>query len=184
MSAASLNHFEPKTESERVGARRLIHAWWPVAIACVVILIESTQALGAENTSRWLRPAFEFVFGRFSNPSWAQLHRLIRKTGHFIGYGMVCLTFLRAWLLTLADHRTVLLRQLHWRATWRAILGAALVASCDEWHQTYLPNRTGTPWDVLLDTCGATMMCLVVWTALGWFRALPAHTVDHEPVPR
>jgi hypothetical protein len=35
-----------------------------------------------------------------------------------------------------------------------ALLGTALVASCDEWHQTFLPNRTGTPWDVLLDCCG------------------------------
>ncbi len=184
MSAAFLDDSEPKTESGRRGAARQIHAWWPVAIACVVILIESTRALGADNTSRWLRPAFELMFGRFSNAAWSQLHHLLRKTGHFIGYGTVCLTFLRAWLLTLDAHHAVSLRRLHWQATWRAILGAALVASCDEWHQSYLPNRTGTPWDVLLDTCGASVMCLVVWTAFGWFRALPARALDRQTVAR
>ena len=43
------------------------------------------------------------------------------------------------------------------------LAGTALVASWDEWHQTFLPNRTGSPWDVLLDCCGALAMQLIVY---------------------
>ena len=44
-----------------------------------------------------------------------------------------------------------------------ALLGTALVASADEFHQTFLPNRTGSPWDVLLDCCGAIVLQTMVY---------------------
>ena len=49
-------------------------------------------------------------------------------------------------------------------------MGTALVASCDEWHQTYLPNRTGTPWDVLLDCTGAITLQLIVYIFMRTFK--------------
>jgi VanZ family protein len=51
-----------------------------------------------------------------------------------------------------------------------AFLGTALVASADEFHQSFLPDRTGTPWDVLLDCCGAITLQLVVYIFLRAFR--------------
>ena len=51
-----------------------------------------------------------------------------------------------------------------------AFLGTALVASADEWHQTFLPNRTRSPWDVLLDCCGAIAMELVVYIFMRVFQ--------------
>jgi VanZ family protein len=44
-----------------------------------------------------------------------------------------------------------------------ALLGTALIASADEWHQSFLPNRTGTPWDAVLDCCGAITLQFVVY---------------------
>jgi VanZ family protein len=44
-----------------------------------------------------------------------------------------------------------------------ALLGTAVLASADEWHQSFLPDRTGTPWDVLLDCCGAISLQFVVY---------------------
>jgi len=38
-----------------------------------------------------------------------------------------------------------------------------MVASFDEWHQSFLPNRTGTPVDVLLDCSGAIVLQLVMY---------------------
>ena len=54
---------------------------------------------------------------------------------------------------------------LAWRveSTILAIFSTAIVASCDEFHQTFLPGRTGSPVDVLLDTAGASALCLLVW---------------------
>ena len=51
-----------------------------------------------------------------------------------------------------------------------ALLGTALVASCDEWHQTFLPNRTGSPWDVLLDCTGAIVLQLIVYVFMRTFK--------------
>jgi VanZ family protein len=44
------------------------------------------------------------------------------------------------------------------------------VASLDEFHQTFLPNRTGSPWDVLLDCCGAMTLQLVVYLCMRFFK--------------
>jgi VanZ family protein len=51
-----------------------------------------------------------------------------------------------------------------------AIAGTALVATWDEWHQHFLSNRTGSPWDVLLDCCGALFMQWVVYMYVRLFR--------------
>ena len=40
------------------------------------------------------------------------------------------------------------------------------MASADEYHQTFLPNRTGSPWDVLLDCCGAVALGLALFLAM------------------
>jgi len=51
-----------------------------------------------------------------------------------------------------------------------ALLGTALVASWDEWHQTLLPNRTGTPWDVLIDCIGAIVLQVLVYVYMRSFK--------------
>jgi len=54
-----------------------------------------------------------------------------------------------------------------WTFRWTsiAVLGTALVASLDEWHQSFIPSRTGTPRDVDLDTCAgiAAQMLVFLW---------------------
>ncbi len=51
-----------------------------------------------------------------------------------------------------------------------AFLGTAMTASADEFHQTFLPNRTGSPWDVLLDCSGALTMQLLVYVFMRIFK--------------
>jgi VanZ family protein len=51
-----------------------------------------------------------------------------------------------------------------------AFLGTALTASADELHQAFLPNRTGTPWDVLLDCGGVLAMQLLVYAFMRVFK--------------
>ena len=40
----------------------------------------------------------------------------------------------------------------------------AVVASLDEWHQTFIPSRTGTIHDVILDTSAAIAAQLLVYS--------------------
>ena len=143
-----------------------LSAWAPVVIASAVIAIESTAYFGADHTSGPLRWLFERLFGRVNEASWLEIHHLIRKTGHFVGYGLVALTWLRAWWMTLP--RAGFLKN-----AFLALLGTALVASCDEFHQSFLPNRTSSPWDVLLDCTGAVALELVVLLILRALRPAP-----------
>lgn len=143
--------------------------WTPAALAVAIICVESTSALSSQNTSSILRPIVERWFGHINDSSWDLYHHYLRKTGHFIGYGLVAFTFLRAWLQTLDLRERVTLLSWRLKSTLLAIVSTAIVASCDEYHQSFLPDRTGSPYDVLLDTAGACALCLLVWL-LCWSR--------------
>jgi len=140
-----------------------VYVWLPVLLGITVIAIESQEFMGADHTSGPLRALFQFIFGPIADSTWDLIHHYVRKSGHFVGYGLIGLAWLRAWWLTL-PHSHFLPDAL------LALLGTALVASCDEWHQSYLPNRTGTPWDVLLDCTGAIVLQLIVYVFMRTFR--------------
>ena len=145
--------------SSRRGPGFWVSAWWPVAAGIAVIALESTKYFGADRTSHPLRALFEALFGPVGDPRWQQIHHYIRKSGHFLGYGGLGLIWLRAWRMTLSRFRFLPDAGL-------ALASTALVASWNEWHQTFLPNRTGTPWDVLLDCCGTLFMLGVAFIFL------------------
>ncbi len=134
-----------------------------MAVGIGIIAMESTEYFGSEQTSHPLRWLFQALFGPVSNASWEIIHHYICKSGHFFGYGALGTTWLRAWWMSLPGSRFLVDSLL-------ALAGTALVASCDEWHQTYLPNRTGSPWDVLLDCCGALVMLLIVYVFMSLSR--------------
>lgn len=124
-----------------------------------VIAMESTPYFGADHTSGPLRWIWEHIFGPVSKERWELFHHLIRKSGHFVGYGTMGLLWLRALWMSLPRAGFLLDATL-------ALLGTALVASADEFHQSFLPNRTGVPSDVLLDCCGAVALLLLVYVFL------------------
>ena len=130
--------------------------WLPVFLCIVAIFCESTDALGASHTTGPLRVLWEALFGRVPEARWNIINLYLRKSGHFIGYGIIGLCWLRAWWKTLPNSRFLLDALL-------AMAGTAFIASCDEFHQSLLPSRTGSPWDVLLDCCGALTLQLVVY---------------------
>ena len=134
-------------------------AWWPVALGVCIIAAESTAAFGADHTSGPLRLIWEWFFGPTGDDRWDLTHHLIRKTGHFFGYGTLGLMWLRAWWMTRP-------RAAYITNALLALLGTALVAASDEFHQTFLPNRTGTAWDVLLDCTGAVVLISATWLVL------------------
>ena len=149
--------------SKRRGLWYWISAWLPVVVGVIAVAMESTEIMGANHTSGPFRWLFQAIFGPVSDERWDLLHHFIRKTGHFIGYGVLGLTWLRAWWMTLPRLRFFQLSLL-------ALFGTAMVAGADEWHQTFLPNRTGTVSDVLLDCCGTIAMELVVYVFMRLFK--------------
>ncbi len=74
------------------------------------------------------------------------LNRVFKKSGHAIGYGMLAISYARA-LADTGVRQSLLL----------ALCFAILYGISDEWHQTFVPNRFGSPFDVLIDTFGASV---------------------------
>jgi VanZ family protein len=149
--------------NRRSGLLYWIYVWLPVALGIAVIVLESTEWMGADHTTHPLRRLFEYLFGHVSDARWELIHHLVRKSGHFLGYGFIGLAWLRAWWFTLPHSRFI-------QDAFLALLGTAVVASCDEWHQTFLPNRTGSPWDVLLDCVGAITLQVIVYIFARTFK--------------
>jgi VanZ family protein len=138
-----------------------------------VIARESTSMFSSDATSAFFRTIYQYAFGTVQDWQWPPILHHIRKSGHFLGYGLLGLTWLRAWMILWISW----LRQV-W--VWRgycvamAMFCTALVASMDELHQSFLPDRTGLPSDVLLDCSGAAvliLLCATFWIRRPWETA-------------
>ncbi|HYM76276.1 MAG TPA: VanZ family protein [Candidatus Dormibacteraeota bacterium] len=142
----------------------VLKAWIALILWLIVIAIESTTYLSSQNTSRFLYPMLHFLFG-IDYASFEPWHVFIRKSGHVFGYGLLSILLFRAWRETLPASRGA-----RWTFRWAniAVLGTALVASLDEWHQSFLPSRTGTMHDVILDTCAGIAAQLALFLYLRW----------------
>lgn len=156
------------TGTSRAKAR--LQAWWPAVLGLCVIAFESTEVFTGANTSSWLRPIWQAVFGPVGDARWGEIHHLIRKSGHFTGYGTLSLLFLRAWLGTLTRKATATLAQFRLQCASLAILCTFLTAGADEFHQHFLPGRTSLFSDVVLDTIGGLIFHLL-FTLLFWRRS-------------
>ena len=144
----------------------VFRAWIPAIIWLVIIAIESSALLAPQNTGRILYPLLHFVFG-VDRLHFAHWHFYIRKAGHVVGYGVLSILLFRAWSATLPVAGNL---NPKWTMRWAniAVLGTALVASLDEWHQSFVASRTGTAHDVILDTCAGMAAQILVFF---WLRS-------------
>jgi len=147
--------------------KNILKTWIAAGLWLVVIAIESSSIGASTNTSRILYPLFRYLFG-MDLFHFEHIHVFIRKGGHVFGYGLLSILFFRAWRATLPVANRV-----GWVLRWAliAVLGTAIVASLDEWHQSFNPLRTGTPWDVLLDTSAAVVAQILIFLWIKWFTS-------------
>lgn len=141
-----------------------MRTWLPVLAFTLVFAVESTPYFGADRTSAPLQRVVEAIFGYDVCVHWNLIHFFIRKGGHFLGYGIFSLACFRAFWIEFSSVASRLMRKLH--AHGLAILATFLVASADEFHQSFLPNRTGEFSDVLLDCCGAAVLGLILFLSM------------------
>jgi VanZ family protein len=152
--------------------RSLIRNWWMVLVWLGVIRLESTDMASASNTTNLLYNVLAFIAPRIHPKFVEQLDEVLRKTGHFFGYGILSVLVFLALRNTNRDRlRPVLHRPWgiyfrdFWRGEWVAIgiLFTIVTAAYDEIHQTFIPSRTGRWQDVVLDTCGAAALQVFVY---------------------
>ena len=129
----------------------------------------SSERFSAHHTYWWLRAVFE-RFG-WSIGSLPVVNLALRKLGHFCVYGTLSVLLFLAWRESLLPFP----RRLHWtpRLLLLSLGGVLLVASLDEFHQSFVPGRTGVPRDVLLDVVGALFTQMLLLAALYGRRSQP-----------
>ena len=142
--------------SSKRDARFWFETWWPVLLGAVGIALTSNAYFGADRTGALLLTIWDRFFAAMSHAQWYWLIFAVRKTCHFVGYGLIGLTWLRAWRLMFPRSR-------FFSGAALAVLGTVIIACCDEFHQTLIPNRTGSSRDVLIDGCGAAFMCFLAF---------------------
>jgi VanZ family protein len=144
--------------------KQLVKTWVAAILWIGLIAIESTDWLSAEHTNRILYPLLHFLIG-LDPAGFAVVHHYIRKCGHFVGYFTLSFFLFRAWRATLR-----LPWAPRWALRWAAIafFMSALVASLDEWHQTFIPSRTGRISDVMLDSIAALTAQVLIFLYLTW----------------
>jgi VanZ family protein len=152
----------------------LLKAWIAAILWLIVIAIESSALLSAHYTSQILYPLLHFLFGL----DWERFHYwhfYIRKTGHVIGYAILSVLLFRAWRATLPT-----MDNSKWTLRWAtiALLGTALVASLDEWHQSFLPSRTGRWQDVVLDASAGLAAQILIFL---WWKSRGKHRTSTLP---
>jgi len=129
--------------------------WLPVLIWLGLIFGSSTDALSAEQTSRFLVPFLRWLDPQISFATIAAIHFALRKLGHLTEYAIFAALLWRALRRgTRLQAKMSILFLLAW-------LAAAIFAVFDEFHQSFVPSRTPSPIDVMIDICGA-MLGLII----------------------
>ena len=154
--------------------KHILKTWIAAGLWIGIIITESTNWASSDHTSRILYPIFHFLLNmdlvRFS-----EVHPYLRKGGHFVGYFTLSVLLFGAWRATLPAAS-------RWTLRWAGIafFMSAFIAGMDEWHQTFLPSRTGNFHDVLLDSFAALVAQLVI---VAWIRLRRGRDNGGMPIP-
>ncbi len=122
----------------------------PVLFWIGVIFYLSGGGGSFSETSRFIRPLLEFFFPGAPPETLALYHGIIRKLAHPTVYAILALLAVRAFF----SSQNILLRR-HFAIA--SMLLVVCVAGLDEFNQSFSAVRTGSIWDVLLDSIGGAV---------------------------
>jgi VanZ family protein len=140
--------------------RNRLWRYGPLVVWLAFIFFASTGELSAANTSRIIGPLLRWLFPNITEPQLLRAHFLTRKLAHFTEYAVLALLAARAFIPSSKD-------LLHRRWLTSALVLVAVYALLDEYHQTFVPSRTGSIWDSMIDTTGGAtaLIALALWRA-------------------
>jgi VanZ family protein len=122
-----------------------------------IIFAGSTDLMSAEHTSRIIVPLLRWLFPAIAPLTVVRIEFLIRKAAHVSEYAVLAVLFYRAFVHTVFRSRRALSAGL-------VLLLCAAYAASDEFHQSFVPSRTSSLRDVMIDICGATLAVLLYWS--------------------
>jgi VanZ family protein len=120
---------------------RVLSRYLPLVIWLAFISYASSDSFNAGNTSRIIGPLVLWLFPNTSPETMATIHFITRKLAHFTEYAI--LGFLAA-------------RAFRTSPRWFLISAVLIVvyALLDEYHQSFVPSRTASIFDSLIDMAG------------------------------
>ena len=121
----------------------------PAILWMALIFLGSTDVLSAEHTSRFLVPFLRWLDPQISLAALNAIQVGVRKVGHLTEYAILAMLLWRAVRAGTA-----------WTAKMSILFlvtaaACAIFAASDEFHQSFIPSRTPSPADVMIDICGA-----------------------------
>ena len=148
--------------------------WLPLGIWLALMFIGSTDLFSAEHTSRFIVPMLLWLKPGMSPLTIRAIMYGIRKCAHVSEYAVLALLLWRALRST---------RRL--RANWASlsglvVLGCAVFAASDEFHQSFVKSRTPSVRDVFLDISGAILGLLIGMTFAFCHRKKAGSIADTE----
>ena len=167
--------------------------WLPLLGMLILIKLESTDSMSGAHTAGFLAQLMLWLGMPLQGKPLELLNMVVRKSGHMLGYSLLCLSWLfllrgSYWLPRHEYQRclsgSIQVRRLWWRPEWGAlaVLGTFLVAVADETHQMSIPSRGGDWSDVALDTSAALLAAALIW-ARAHRRCRPAPAAGSEALP-
>jgi VanZ family protein len=124
----------------------LLRRWLPVLAWAALIFTFSTNSFAGERTAGFIVPLLSALFPDAGPRDLQAMHYALRKLGHFSEYFVLSLLLYRA--LRGAERWSP-------RAAGLALVLAVAYAASDEVHQLFVPGRTGSASDTLIDASGA-----------------------------
>ena len=145
-------------QSHRTSWRGRLSRYGPLAVWAILIFVGSGSVLSAEHTSVLLQ-FVKWLFPSASPDSLAWFHFLVRKAGHLTEYAI--LASLAARALRSSSLQFV---RVHWFKF--SLMLAMVYALTDEFHQSFVPSRTASIHDSLIDSVGAFIALSLIW----WYQ--------------
>jgi VanZ family protein len=140
--------------------------WLPPIAWMIVVLSASSAEFSAANTGGLLRAFLAWLLPSLGPHQVDVIHVVVRKLAHFTEYAILGALWFRGLARSRVARPPV--------AAWLALVISVACAVVDETHQSFVPSRTGSAQDVLLDSIGA--LAAIVPARLGWWSAADSAT--------
>jgi VanZ family protein len=119
----------------------------PLVIWIVFISFASSDEFSAANTSRIIGPFILWLLPKTTTDTLELVHFLTRKAGHFTEYAILAYLAARAF-------RTSPRVGLRRRWVLVSLILITTYAFVDEYHQSFVPSRTASIFDSMIDITG------------------------------
>jgi len=129
---------------------KFLRYWLPLVIWLIMIFIGSTDLMSAEHTSRIIGPILRWLHPGISLARIEQVQFVVRKMAHVSEYAVLALLIFRALVNTTRRARFA-------GAVLITLLISGAFAASDEFHQSFVPSRTSSVRDVMIDITGAIL---------------------------